>query len=98
MSVGRGLVLALMPGTDLSQQTMWTRFEQWAATHHSALLEVLAGPAQASEIAQLERDLGYVVPDGLRALLLGHNGQRDWSMGIWPEGLDFLGTTYIAKR
>jgi cell wall assembly regulator SMI1 len=60
----------------------WGRIETWLGSNASLLLDSLCPGATVSEIAELERALGVVLPDDVRESYGIHNGQSDDGPGL----------------
>ncbi|MEB3961281.1 DUF6461 domain-containing protein [Streptomyces kunmingensis] len=52
----------------------WDRIEAWMRDHAPTALAGLRPPAEASQVAEIERELGLTLPPGLVASLARHDG------------------------
>jgi cell wall assembly regulator SMI1 len=57
----------------------WTRIDAWLARFAPASAAVLAPPADPSEIAAAEAEIGYAFPEELVESLRCHNGVLTWA-------------------
>jgi len=79
-------------------QSTWKRIEDVLLAHAADAAKTLAEPATAEQISELERVLGYSLPESLTASLRIHNGQNDALRlhSFSKEGM-FLSTREIAE-
>lgn len=66
----------------------WMRFDEVVGAHAPNLFKLMAPPATESDIAEVERSLGMVLPPLLRQSYLQHNGSGEaWllpgAFGVW---------------
>ncbi len=64
-------------------QEIWSRIESWFQRHAPEALNNLRKGASDEDIRQLEIDLGYQLPEDVRASLRLHNGTVDTFADIW---------------
>ncbi|MFC6592597.1 SMI1/KNR4 family protein [Deinococcus lacus] len=78
--------------TDSLVIAAWKRIEAWYEAH--GIADYLLPGASASEITELESELGQTLPDEFRESLKRHNGSVDSG---WPHG-DLLSARRIAEN
>ena len=54
----------------------WERIERWLAANLPSALENLGDPATTEHINELERTLGFELPDNVKAIYSVHNGDK----------------------
>jgi len=62
---------------------IWERIEDWLKLHAPEAMRNLNPGATKEDIHQLEKKLGYQIPDDVKESLLVHNGTRDIFADIW---------------
>ncbi len=67
----------------------WARIERWLAANLPAALENLGAPATTTHINELERTLGFALPNDVKAIYRVHNGDdgEPGLLGNWDAFL-----------
>ena len=79
-------------------EELWQRLEQWGAANAPAMLQDLNPGASAADIADLENQLGFPLPEELRESLVIHNGESDgWPSRVFADYGAYLGTDRILE-
>jgi cell wall assembly regulator SMI1 len=92
--VARSEAAARTSPVRVAMREAWNRVETWLQKHHPDKTEMLAPGATLSELAALERGLGFELSEDLRAFLLEHDGESDAAVGLF-EGFELMSTDSI---
>lgn len=55
----------------------WQKIEEYLKENVPSVIDTLNPPATAADIQELEKELGYTIPNDFKSYLLVHNGQND---------------------
>jgi cell wall assembly regulator SMI1 len=73
------------------------RLDKWLGAHRANYLKGLLPGATPADIDQLEKDIGCLVPEELRAWLAWHNGQDEHTVGALEGRWIPMNTKEIAE-
>ncbi len=77
----------------------WQRLEAWATANAPVMLSELRGPAEPDALARFEAESGLVLPEGLRASLLLHDGEEgSHYCCAWADAGELFGTTEMLEH